>query len=55
MLETDLEGSLGYLDCLSQRDPDFYVEYQVDEEYRLSNLVGADSNSTQDYVDLVMF
>ena len=33
-VETDSEGALGYLDCLAQKDPEFYVKYQVDDDNR---------------------
>ncbi|XP_060969971.1 protein FAR1-RELATED SEQUENCE 9-like [Cannabis sativa] len=49
-IETDSEGALGFLDCLAERDPNFFVVYQVDEENRLANLFWADGNSRVDYV-----
>ena len=49
-VQTDSEGALGYLDCLAQKDPEFYVQYQVDDENRLSNLFWADGNSRRDYM-----
>ncbi|KAM6583260.1 hypothetical protein CsatB_010262 [Cannabis sativa] len=49
-IETDSEGALGFLDCLVERDPNFFVVYQVDKENRLANLFWADGNSRVDYV-----
>ncbi|XP_060961748.1 protein FAR-RED IMPAIRED RESPONSE 1-like [Cannabis sativa] len=49
-IETDSEGALGFLDCLAERDPNFFVVYEVDEENRLANLFWADGNSRVDYV-----
>ncbi|KAM6556737.1 hypothetical protein CsatB_003756 [Cannabis sativa] len=49
-IETDSEGALGFLDCLAEKDPNFFVVYQVDDENRLANLFWADGNSRVDYV-----
>ncbi|XP_060968816.1 protein FAR1-RELATED SEQUENCE 5-like [Cannabis sativa] len=49
-IETDSEGELGFLDCLAEKDPNFFVVYQVDEENRLANLFWADGNPRLDYV-----
>ncbi|XP_060968383.1 protein FAR-RED IMPAIRED RESPONSE 1-like [Cannabis sativa] len=48
-IETDSEGAPGFLDCLAEKDPNFFVVYQVDDENRLANLF-ADGNSRVDYV-----
>ncbi|XP_062100667.1 uncharacterized protein LOC133806594 [Humulus lupulus] len=37
-LETDVEGALGFLDCLSARDPIFFMYHQADIENRLANV-----------------
>ncbi|XP_062075519.1 protein FAR1-RELATED SEQUENCE 5-like [Humulus lupulus] len=47
---TDSYGALGYLDCLSKRDPNFFIQYQCDVENRLGNLFWADRYSRQDFV-----
>ncbi|XP_060969048.1 protein FAR-RED IMPAIRED RESPONSE 1-like [Cannabis sativa] len=49
-IETDSEGALGFLDCLAEKDPNFFVVYQVDDENRLANLCRRDGNSRVDYV-----
>ena len=49
-VETDSEGALGYLDCLSTKDPNLYVQYQIDDENRLANLFWADGTSKRDYI-----
>ena len=41
---------MSYLDFLAQKDLEFYVEYQVDDENWLSNLFWADDNSRRDYM-----
>lgn len=48
-LGTNLEGALGYLNYLQAKDPDIYVNFQVDEDNRLSNLFWFDGNSRRDY------
>ncbi|XP_062114529.1 protein FAR-RED IMPAIRED RESPONSE 1-like [Humulus lupulus] len=48
-LETDAEGALGFLDCLSARDPNFFVYHQADTENRLANVFWADGTARIDY------
>ncbi|XP_062102953.1 protein FAR1-RELATED SEQUENCE 5-like [Humulus lupulus] len=48
-LETDAEGALGFLDCLSARDPNFFLYHQVDTENRLANVFWADGTARIDY------
>ncbi|XP_062114127.1 protein FAR1-RELATED SEQUENCE 3-like [Humulus lupulus] len=48
-METYAEGALGYLDCAIRKDPHQFVDYQCDEENRLSNLFWADEYSRRDY------
>ncbi|XP_062093560.1 protein FAR1-RELATED SEQUENCE 5-like [Humulus lupulus] len=47
---TDSDGALGYLDCLSKRDPNFFIQYQCDVDNRLGNLFWADGYSRRDFV-----
>ncbi|XP_062081139.1 protein FAR-RED IMPAIRED RESPONSE 1-like [Humulus lupulus] len=49
-LPSDSEGVLAFLDGLSTKDPDIYVEYKLDDQNRLENLVGADGVSRRDYM-----
>ncbi|XP_062089762.1 protein FAR-RED IMPAIRED RESPONSE 1-like [Humulus lupulus] len=47
---TDSDGTLGYLDCLSKRDPNFSIQYQCDMDNRLGNLFYTDEYSRRDFV-----
>ncbi|XP_062100283.1 protein FAR1-RELATED SEQUENCE 5-like [Humulus lupulus] len=47
--ETDVEGALGYLECLGLRDPDFYETHTIDKDFRLVDLFWADGNCRRDY------
>ncbi|XP_062075121.1 protein FAR1-RELATED SEQUENCE 3-like [Humulus lupulus] len=49
-IKTDSERALGFLDCLSKKDPNFFVVYQVDEDNCLANLLWPDGTSHLDYV-----
>ena len=49
-LESDFEATLCYLDRLSAKDLNLYVEYQVDKDNRLSNLFWANEKARRDYV-----
>ena len=50
-LESDFEAALGYLDSISSTYTNLYVEYQVDEDNRLSNLFWADGKARRDYMN----
>ncbi|XP_062080262.1 protein FAR1-RELATED SEQUENCE 9-like [Humulus lupulus] len=45
----DAEGALGFLDCLSARDPIFFVYHQADTENRPANVFWADGTARIDY------
>ncbi|XP_062100163.1 protein FAR1-RELATED SEQUENCE 5-like [Humulus lupulus] len=47
---TNSDGALGYLDCLSKRDPNFFIQYQCDVDNRLGNLFWADGYSRRDFI-----
>ncbi|XP_062081135.1 protein FAR-RED IMPAIRED RESPONSE 1-like [Humulus lupulus] len=49
-LPSDSEGVLAFLDGLSTKDPDIYVEYKLDDQNRLANLFWADGMSRRDYM-----
>ncbi|XP_062117771.1 protein FAR-RED IMPAIRED RESPONSE 1-like [Humulus lupulus] len=50
-METDSEGALGFLDCLSAQVPNFIVCHQADEENRLANVFWVDETSRNYYMD----
>ncbi|XP_062115219.1 protein FAR1-RELATED SEQUENCE 5-like [Humulus lupulus] len=57
-LETDAEGALEFLDCMSSWDPNFCVYHQPDEENWLGNVFWADGTARKDYTmfsDVVAF
>ncbi|XP_030483329.2 protein FAR1-RELATED SEQUENCE 5-like [Cannabis sativa] len=49
-ISSDAEGTLGFLDGLSSMDPEFYVEYKIDDENQLAFLFWADGMSRRDYM-----
>ncbi|XP_062099981.1 protein FAR1-RELATED SEQUENCE 5-like [Humulus lupulus] len=57
-LETDAEGALGFLDCLSARDPNFYVYHQAETENRLAKVFWANGILRRNYMafgDVIAF
>ncbi|XP_062085678.1 protein FAR1-RELATED SEQUENCE 5-like [Humulus lupulus] len=48
-LETDAEGALGFLDCLSAQDPNFFVYHQADTKNKLAKVFWADGTARIDY------
>ncbi|XP_062094294.1 protein FAR1-RELATED SEQUENCE 11-like [Humulus lupulus] len=49
-LPSDSKGALAFLDDLSTKDPDIYVEYKLDDQNHLTNLLWADGVSRRDYM-----
>ncbi|KAM6554479.1 hypothetical protein CsatB_015241 [Cannabis sativa] len=49
-ISSDAEGTLGFLDGLSSMDPEFYVEYKIDDENQLAFLFWVDGMSRRDYM-----
>ncbi|XP_062100060.1 protein FAR-RED IMPAIRED RESPONSE 1-like [Humulus lupulus] len=48
-LETGAGGALGYFDAATTSDLFLFMDYQVGEENRLSNIIWADGKSKRDY------
>ncbi|XP_062119286.1 protein FAR1-RELATED SEQUENCE 3-like [Humulus lupulus] len=48
-LETDAEGALGFLDCLSDARSKFYMYHQADTENRLANVFWVDGAARIEY------
>ncbi|XP_062104048.1 protein FAR1-RELATED SEQUENCE 5-like [Humulus lupulus] len=49
-LSSESEGVLSFLDDLSTKDPNIYVEYKLDEQNRLANLFWVDGVSRREYM-----
>ncbi|XP_062100657.1 protein FAR1-RELATED SEQUENCE 4-like [Humulus lupulus] len=49
-MERVSKGSLGYLDCLSTKDPYLYVEYKIDDQHRLGPIYWVDEDNRRGYM-----